>query len=191
MKILRNAAFAVIAAGGIASGAQALTLHPKAACSLGDVSGATACVGMVTNTGVKSSRSDTATAFNRNSFFSLSGWTQIDKLKGGASTGAKGILSAGYGSKQSGKFSFSAMAGYTYALAVKGGSGFSAYLLGTTAGSWSTVSLVTRNGKQPSLSRLSLYATKTPLTPVPVPASVLLLGSVLFGTVFVARRRAA
>jgi hypothetical protein len=140
------------------------------------------CIGMVTNVGggINPSANDSVAALNGNTFFGSKTWQTASGL---SFTGANSL---------SGTFSFTGAAGYVYALVVKGGAGFNAFLLSGTSASkatWDTKGLLVggKNRNQPALSHLTLYRS---VTAVPVPASLPLLlgGLALLG--FARRRRA-
>ncbi len=124
--------------------------------------------------------------------FGAANWSLDTKIESNGTTSPSGILFASFESDLlSGDWSVSSWAGVgKAALVLKGGNGFAAYLLDTTAGlsgEWSTQALtVGNNNNQPALSHVSLY---TAPTPIPLPAGGILLISALGGLGFAARRR--
>lgn len=165
---------------GLAAGAVVLSLSglaQAATCSTASVTTSTACQ-------VGSDNNDSAAELNAGSgFFGNKDWILADKSDSAPLISGMTLNFTGANLKV-GNWSVSSFASYTKAiLVVKGGAeGWVAYLLDLTklSGTWSTADILNGGGKQPDMSHLSLYVADLDenlnvVTPVPVPASALLL----------------
>lgn len=175
---------------GFTKPAAAYTVSSTTTCAVSDVSNATQCIGMVTDTGLTPPSNDSTTFMNNNSIFNIGAWAQIDKADAPATLGTNGKLEVSYTSGLLGGYKFAGNALVnTYALVLKASAGFNVYLLdATTMGTWSTINLSTKSGKQPTISHISLYGAFVKPTgpgpdpsPVPLPAGFLLLGTAVIG----------
>ncbi len=180
----------------IAGQASALTLHPTASCATTDVSGATACVGMIVDNGIGSpAKNDSVAAMNGNSFFGYgnfdgptNNWELVAKVNEPATS--SGGLTVSYASDlKSGSYSYSGSGYSVYAVVLKASAGFSVYMMnGVTSADWTTANLLNGGGVVPAISHISLYGVKGVST-VPVPAALPLGLSGMIALGAVARRR--
>jgi len=162
------------------------------ACNLADVSTSSSCIGAVTDSGNQFFLKgvDSENKLNANGFFGSSNWSMLDRVYNAAGFQLGTTLSGSFNAASSGTYSFSAPQTFAdYMLVLKSASGYAAYLLSGTSGTWSTAALVNQSGQPENAQLVTLYASTTPVV-VPVPAAGLLMLSGLFalGATSVTRR---
>ena len=201
------AVFVAAAATGAASVASAATCkfgnQAQFVAGQADVWTSTDCVGEIG--GNDSDKSGGNGVVNVNTvggtgLFGIANWTLDSRWNAGGPAATGGLLSVSaitnYG--KVGTWSVSSWSGIASAmLVVKGGNGFTSYLLDLTkglTGQWSTFALWVGNGQNgpndPGISHVTLYTTPMP-APVPVPAAGVLMVAGLGALAALRRRRKA
>lgn len=167
--------------------ASALTLTGNVTCSIANLSGSTACEGAFVGNDANQ---------NLDGLFSITGWTEINKVD--SDSGTDGDLTV-TGGGTSGGWSFDYGINDPVMFVLKGGNSFSAYLmdLSVTSGTWNTDGIEKGNGQpNPGLSHFAVYSGGTngggnpPPNPIPLPAAGWLLISGVAGLGFFGRRKA-
>ncbi len=130
-------------------------------CSISDVSSATACIGIVVDSGdgFSQTRRDSAEKVNANEFFGHSDWERISRVNArNGNTNGTG-LSGDITESTSGSYSIIVSGLYgDMMLVLKSGRGYAAYYVTSTIGSWTTNGLVRNNGDIQDLRFATLYA---------------------------------
>lgn len=176
----------------LASGAEAAT------CSLTDVQTSTACIGAqaVDGTIGPNGSPDPTDIAGLGGF---SDWSFVEKVEGDSFIGTTiklttldGLRFSGDDDQKSGFWEIiNANPLKTYALALKGGTEFAAYVLSGTDGGWTTAALTVPANNQHGLSNAVLFSRDAaPSGVIPVPAGLpLLLTALGFGGLIGRRRR--
>lgn len=168
------------------------TIDWSGGCSPDAVAGATACEGIFTRAGQPD-----ADDLNELEVFDISDWAHLAKVDDKTVTAEGALTVTGIGSAH-GMWSFEHSDHVSYMAVLKGGTSFSAFLLGdgsgdNTARKWRITGATTTSGDGPDLSNFALYGSRTPMV-VPLPAASWLLIAAIGGlgvARWVRRRRAA
>ncbi len=181
IKSMRALALGAVAAMGIAGGVAAST------CSLTDLDYSSACIGVLAIVGPPNGSADLTELNGPDGVLDGGGWSQLVKIEGNQTSP---LFSMPLGSTSGTYTLFAPLAGYDYAIAVKGGSRngtnfFAAYLLSASTiaanlsgadltGAFNMAAFFNLAGNQstPSLSNAVLFSRESVYAaPIPLPAA--------------------